>query len=69
MEMIQSPSFSVVAYEGAAIYHERIEGNHARALEVVDEAIARLEDAPEHKRRRALLLSRRERLRQKVIQF
>ena len=69
MELIRSASFSIVAFEGAAIYHERIEGNHARALEIVDEALARLEDGVEHKRRKALLLARRERLRQKVIQF
>jgi len=49
--------------------HERIEGNHVRALEIVDEALVRLDDDSEHKRRKALLLARRERLRQKVIQF
>ena len=69
MELIQSPSFSIVAFEGAAIHYERIEGNHVRALEIVEDALARLENAPEHKRRHALLLARRERLRQKVIQF
>jgi len=69
MELIQAPMFSMAAYEGAAIHYERIEGNHARALEIVDEAIARIEDAPENKRRKALLMARRERLRQKVIQF
>jgi tetratricopeptide (TPR) repeat protein len=69
MELIHSPTFSMVAFEGAAIHYERIEGNHARALEIVDEALARLENDAEHKRRRALLLARRERLRQKVIHF
>jgi len=69
MELIQSPFFSMAGYEGAAIYHERIEGNHARALEIVEEAIGRLDDASEYKRRKTLLLARRERLRQKVIQF
>ena len=69
MELIRSTSFSLVAFEGAAIYHERIEGNHARALEIVDEALSRLDNGVEHKRRKALLVARRERLRQKVIQF
>jgi uncharacterized protein YprB with RNaseH-like and TPR domain len=69
MELIRSTSFSMVAFEGAAIYHERIEGNHVRALEIVDEALARLESSAEHKSRKTLLLARRERLRQKVIQF
>ena len=69
MELIRSTSFSLVAFEGAAIYHERIEGNHVRALEIVDEALARLENSVEHKSRKTLLLARRERLRQKVIQF
>jgi hypothetical protein len=69
MELIQSPTFSMVAFEGAAIHYERIEGNPIRALEIVDEALARLDDDAEHKRRKALLLARRERLRQKVIQF
>jgi hypothetical protein len=59
----------MVAFEGAAIHYERIEGNPIRALEIVDEALARLDDDAEHKRRKALLLARRERLRQKVIQF
>jgi uncharacterized protein YprB with RNaseH-like and TPR domain len=69
MELIQSASFSMVAFEGAAIHHERIEGNPVRALEIVDEALARLDSHADHKRRKALLLARRERLRQKVIQF
>jgi hypothetical protein len=69
MDLIQSPKFSMVAFEGAAIYHERIEGNHIRALELVDEALVRLENDTEHKHRKAMLLARRERLRQKAIQF
>jgi hypothetical protein len=69
MELIQSPTFSMVAFEGAAIYFERIEGNPVRALEIVDEALVRLENDAEHKSRKALLLARRERLRQKAIQF
>jgi uncharacterized protein YprB with RNaseH-like and TPR domain len=69
LELIQSTSFSMAAFEGAAIHYERIEGNPARALEIVDEALARLDNDMEHKRRKTLLLARRERLRQKAIQF
>jgi hypothetical protein len=69
IELIQSPTFSMVAFEGAAIYYERIESNPVRALEVVDEALVRLENDTEHRNRKALLLARRERLRQKAIQF
>jgi uncharacterized protein YprB with RNaseH-like and TPR domain len=69
LELIQSPAFSMVAFEGAAIYYERIEGNPVRALEVVEEALIRLENDTERKSRKALLLARRERLRQKAIQF
>jgi hypothetical protein len=69
MELIRSPLFSIAGYEGAAIHHERIDGNPVRALEIVDEALSRLGDAPDQKRRKGLLLARRERLRQKVIQF
>ena len=69
MELMRSPLFSMVGYEGAAIHFERIEGNLVRALEIVEEALMRLEDAPEHKRRSALLQARRERLRQKVFAY
>jgi len=69
MELIRSPLFSMVAYEGAAIHFERIEGNPVRALAIVEEALSRLDEASDQKRRRALLLARRERLRQKAIQF
>jgi hypothetical protein len=68
-ELMQMTSFSMVAFEGAAIHFERIEGNHARALEIVDEALARIDLDAENKRRKTLLLARRERLRQKVIHF
>ena len=69
MDLIQSPTFSMVAFEGAAIHYERIEGNPIRALEIVDEALVRLENDAEHHRRKTLLQARRERLRQKAIQF
>ncbi len=62
--------FSMAAFEGAAIYHERISRDPALALEVVERALARLEeDILSPKRWRFLLQARRERLRQKVIDF
>jgi hypothetical protein len=68
-ELMEGPAFILAAYEGAAIHYERIAGDHVRALEIVDQALSRLDDMPQHKRWRALLQTRRERLRQKVIQF
>jgi len=62
-------SFSMAAHEGAAIHYERIAGDPHRALEIVERALVRLEDAPETRRWRASLQARRERLRQKAIQF
>src|SRR6185295_7524159 len=68
--LMDHPTFSMVGYEGAAIYHERISRNPARALEVVEGALTRLEgDIHSPKRWRVLLQARRERLRQKVIEF
>jgi uncharacterized protein YprB with RNaseH-like and TPR domain len=68
-DLMQSPAFSMPAHEGAAIYYERIAGDPRSALEVVDRALARLDEKPETRRWRVSLESRRERLRQKVIQF
>ena len=62
-------TFSMVAYEGAAIHHERIAGNPLRALEIVEEGLARLAGLAETKRWHTSLSARRERLRQKAIQF
>jgi len=69
LKLMQSTSFSLAAYEGAAIHYERIEKDHARALQIVEEALSRLTEVSEQKRRKALLEARRERLRQKVLQF
>jgi uncharacterized protein YprB with RNaseH-like and TPR domain len=66
--MAQS-TFSMVAHESAAIYHERVKGDAPRALEIVERALARLETLAENKRWRASLETRRDRLRQKMIQF
>jgi uncharacterized protein YprB with RNaseH-like and TPR domain len=69
MRLMEEPAFSLAAYEGAAIHFERIARNPLRALEIVDDALERLDDVPNHRRWRTLLQARRERLRQKVIQF
>ena len=68
-KLMEASVFSMVGHEGAAIHHERIEGIPARALEVVESALARLEGVEGSKRWIASLHARRERLRQKVIQF
>jgi hypothetical protein len=67
--LMAAASFSITGYEGAAVYYERVAAQPATALEVVEQGLARLEDIPEHKRWRLSLTSRRERLRQKAIQF
>src|SRR5712671_5301504 len=68
-ELMHRPSFSLAGYEGAAIHYERIEGDHRRALEIVDLGLSRLGDDSNCKRWQSQLKARRERLRQKVIQF
>jgi uncharacterized protein len=68
-ELMADADFSMTGYEGAAIYHERVAADAARALEIVDRALSRLEDIPSNKRYRASLQARRERLKQKAISF
>jgi uncharacterized protein YprB with RNaseH-like and TPR domain len=68
--LMDAPAFSLCGYEGAAIYHERIARDPMLALNIVERALSRLEqNLSPHKRWRLLLEARRERLRQKVIQF
>ena len=68
-ELINGSAFSFPAYEGAAIYHERIACDHARALEIVERALLRIELNEETQRWRTSLKSRWERLRQKALRF
>jgi uncharacterized protein YprB with RNaseH-like and TPR domain len=68
-ELMAGDAFSMIAYEGAAIYYERVAGDALRALEVVDRALSRLEDTAGNKRYRVSLQARRERLKQKAIVF
>jgi hypothetical protein len=64
-----SEIFSLAAYEGAAVYHERIAGNVEAALQVVEQGLQRLGDSAQDKRWTRLLRARWERLQQKVIGF
>jgi hypothetical protein len=66
---MNGPVFSMVGHEGAAIHHERIAELPVRALEIVERALARIEDGVENKRWRASLEARHERLRQKVLSY
>src|SRR5688572_1953172 len=68
-ELMREVTFSMVGHEGAAIHYERIAGDAARALEVVEHGLAHLGDVPETNRWRVSLCARRERLKQKVIPF
>jgi len=68
-QLITGDDFSLAAYEGAAIYHERIAGDNARALEVVEGALVRIGTGSYHERQRTLLKSRWTRLHQKVLRF
>jgi uncharacterized protein YprB with RNaseH-like and TPR domain len=68
-ELMNGSAFSMVGHEGAAVLYERVGGDIARALEVVERALSRLGDEDRGRRWRASMSARRERLRQKVIQF
>jgi hypothetical protein len=64
-ELMRLPEFSMVGYQVAAIYHERIARDFDAALRVLEEGLARTDS----KRWRMLLQSRWDRLQQKVIRF
>jgi uncharacterized protein len=64
-ELMRYPEFSMVGYEGAAIYHERIARNFDAALQVLEEGLSRAES----KRWKMLLKARWDRLQQKIIQY
>jgi uncharacterized protein YprB with RNaseH-like and TPR domain len=68
-ELIARQTFSMVGYEGAAIHYERVAGDPRRALELVELALARLEGVAGTNRWQKSLSARRERLRQKAMQF
>ena len=68
-ELMAHETFSMVGHEGAAIHYERMAGDLHRALQIVEEALGRLGNRPESDRWRKSMTARRERLRQKVMQF
>jgi hypothetical protein len=68
-ELMKSDMFSLFAYEGAAIYYERVTGDMEAALHIVLQGLARLDESSQSKRWRSLLSARWERLQQKVIGF
>jgi uncharacterized protein YprB with RNaseH-like and TPR domain len=68
-ELMGDMTFSMIGHEGAAIHYERVAGDVVRALEIVEHALSRLCSQEGTHRWRASLSARRERLRQKVIQF
>jgi len=65
LELMQFAEFSMVGYEGAAIYYERVDRNLEAALRVVEEALTRVES----NRWKSLLQSRWNRLQQKIIAY
>jgi uncharacterized protein YprB with RNaseH-like and TPR domain len=62
-ELMRYPDFSFSAYEGAAIYYERVARDYASALKVLEEGMARSES----KRWKTLLKARWDRLQQKSL--
>jgi uncharacterized protein YprB with RNaseH-like and TPR domain len=64
-ELMNSPDFSLVGYEGSAIYAERVARDYESALSTLEKALARAESP----RVRKVLQARWDRLRQKIIRF
>jgi uncharacterized protein YprB with RNaseH-like and TPR domain len=64
-ELMRYEGFSMVGYEGAAIYYERVARDYDAALQVLAEALLRAES----KRWKMLLKARWDRLQQKVIRY
>jgi uncharacterized protein YprB with RNaseH-like and TPR domain len=64
-ELMNSPDFSLVGYEGSAIYAERVARDYESALSTLEKALARAESP----RVRKVLQARWDRLQQKIIRF
>jgi len=64
-ELMRDPEFSMVGYEGAAIYYERTAHDFESALIILEEALSRTEN----KRWKALLRARWDRLQQKRLEL
>jgi uncharacterized protein YprB with RNaseH-like and TPR domain len=65
MELIRSAEFSMVGFEGAAIYYERVARDYEAALKVLEEGLARTDN----KRWRKMLQARWDRLQQLPIKI
>ena len=65
LELMRCPEFSMVGYECAAIYHERVSRNPEAALRILEEGLTRAES----KRWKTLLRARWDRLQQKIIRY
>ena len=59
-ELIQCPEFSMIGYEGAAIFYERVERGYDAAIRILEAALARTDN----ERWRTLLKNRWHRLQQ-----
>jgi lipopolysaccharide biosynthesis regulator YciM len=64
-QLIRYPEFSMTGYEGAAIYHERVDRDLEAALNVLEEGLARAQN----KRCRMMLQGRWDRLQQKIMKY
>jgi hypothetical protein len=62
-DLMRLPEFSMVGYEGAAIYYERVARDFDAALRVLEEGLTRVES----QRWKVLLQSRWVRLQQKTL--
>jgi hypothetical protein len=65
LQLTRSEQFSIVGYEGAATYEERVEQDYEAALSLLEEGLKRTENP----RCLSVLQNRIDRLQQKVIRF
>ncbi len=66
-QLMAAEEFSLIGYEGAAIYFERSKGDPESALCVLEEGLRRLEHDAGRKRPRIILHARWQRLQQRVL--
>jgi uncharacterized protein YprB with RNaseH-like and TPR domain len=66
LEIIAGSDFSLVAYEGASICHERHGGDLGKAFRILEEGIERIRGSSGMERRQARLETRRDRLSRRI---
>lgn len=66
-KLMAEEEFSLIGYEGAAIYFERTRGDVESALCVVEEGLRKLEQAADRKRPKIILHARWQRLQQRAL--